>query len=1029
MKKNFELVVVCLFILLVGAAVRGQQPPVESFFPILGNYANKSVPLGGSSTISPDTGASGIGTATVSVSGNFKGSVTVAPSSGAVRVLNASPAGAYTVTVRASDFAGFSVTRSFTLIVTNVSSCNTLDFTGIRTNVGMGAGGPVAADFNGDGRQDTATVNNGSSNISVLLGNGNGGFGTVTNFSLADGAFSPNAIAVGDFNGDNKPDLAVGSTNGSVRQMSVFIGTGTGSFAAPVNYSLGGNFFANSLAVGDFNGDGRSDIATGNNAAGATVSILLRNAANNGFDAVTNLNLGFTTNSIAVADFNADGRHDLVVTRNVSNMVVALIRNAANNGFDQVSLTVGSQANQVVIGDFTGDGRQDIAVSYSGGLDVLPRNTLGFDAAVPAGSSIGGALQVGDFSGDGRLDIASVSGNQILILYRNAANTNFDPAVNVGGTAFQLNGLAAADFTGDGRFDLAVLNFVSGAPGSVSVLRRNAANTSFDLSPVQTLGSTNFSEPALGDFDNDGRQDLAITTSGMSNVAIYKGSAGGGFANSTTAVLNNGNFLSGSIAAADFSGDGNTDLIVGNSSINGFSLLAGAGNGSFSAALDFPGGFLPQRFAVGDFNGDGRQDFAVNRQSPAQTVIYLRNAANNGFETPVSIAQNAFGFSLTAGDFNNDGRDDLASGFNSAPGFSVILRNAANSGFDAPVIYAGSNSNGQLTAADFDGDGNLDIAYGAGDVSVYYGSATGTFGAPTAYGGGISANYTESGDFNGDGRQDIVTSTPNFSYNGLRSNLAVLLRNAANDGFDAPVGFNGSYIINNSFPQRILVGEINGDGRQDLLTSNGSGGAIQANFSVMARVCAVDLNLLGALPNGTAGQSYSKTIFASGGLAPYDFTVSGLPAGLNYSTTADSLTIFGTPSAGGRFDVSIAISDSAPLGGLSKKSLAPQAANSLTQILPLQIAFAPTAANVSVSGRVVTTNGSGIRNALVTLTDTSGRAFTKRTNSFGHFRFDEIPVGETYVISVDSKRLRFDPSSRILTVTNELTDVIFIANE
>jgi hypothetical protein len=1027
MKKSFNFAIFCLFILLVGTSVRGQKSSVESFIPILGNYANKSVQLGGSSTISPDTGASGIGTTTVSVSGNFKGSVTVSPFSGAVRVLNAYPAGVYIVTVRASDFAGFSVTRSFTLTVTNVSSCNTLDFAGIRTTVGLGSGGPVVADFNGDGRQDTATVNNASNNISVLLGNGSGSFGTVTNFALSGGATTPIGIAVGDFNGDNKPDLAVSSIAGIIRQISVFLGTGTGSFAVPVNYSLGGSFFATNLAVGDFNGDGRQDIATGDDGGGATVSILLRNAANNGFDAVTNLNLGFMTNSIAVADFNADGRHDLVFNRSSSNTVVVLIRNAANNGFDQVNLTVNGQANQVAVGDFTGDGRQDIAVSHFSGLDVLPRNALGFDAPVPAGFLVGFPLTVGDFNNDGRLDLAYVANNQAVILYRNSANTNFDSPTNIGGTGFQLNGLAAADFTGDGRLDLAALNFFSGAPGSVSVLRRNTANTNFDLSPVQTLGSTNFSDSVLGDFDNDGRQDLAITTNGTSNIAIYKGSAGGGFTNLTTAVLNNGNLLSGAIAAADFTGDGNTDLIISNQTIGGFSLLAGAGNGSFAAAIDFSGSFSPQLFGVGDFNGDGRQDFALNRGSPNQTLFYLRNAANNGFDAPVTVAQNGVGFSFTVGDFNNDGRDDLASNFGSAAGFSVILRNAGNNGFDAAVSYAATNFNAQLTTADFDGDGNLDIAYSSNDVSVYYGSATGTFGAPVAYGGNISAGYVESGDFNGDGRQDIVTTTPNYTYNGLRSNLAVLLRNAANNGFDAPVGFNGSYILNNSFPQKIIVGEINGDGRQDLLTLNGAGGGIQTNFSVMTRVCTVDLNLLGALPNGTAGQSYSKTIYVSGGVAPYNFTVSGLPAGMNYSTTADSLTIFGAPSAGGRFDVSISVGDSNSLAGLSGKSFAPQAANSLTQILPLQIAFAPTAANVSIFGRVSNADGRGLSGAIVTLTNQNGVTRTARTSTFGNFRFEEVATEQTYVVSVISKRYQFAP--QVISVLDEISDLNFTANE
>ncbi len=91
--------------------------------------------------------------------------------------------------------------------------------------------------------------------------------------------------------------------------------------------------------------------------------------------------------------------------------------------------------------------------------------------------------------------------------------------------------------------------------------------------------------------------------------------------------------------------------------------------------------------------------------------------------------------------------------------------------------------------------------------------------------------------------------------------------------------------------------------------------------------------------------------------------------------------------------------------------------------------FIPTAANVSVSGRVLSAKGNGIRNVIVTMTDKTGNILTARTNSFGYFRFDEIPVGEFYVISVSSKRYIFDQSSQVLVVNDELTDINFFAEE
>ena len=272
-----------------------------------------------------------------------------------------------------------------------------------------------------------------------------------------------------------------------------------------------------------------------------------------------------------------------------------------------------------------------------------------------------------------------------------------------------------------------------------------------------------------------------------------------------------------------------------------------------------------------------------------------------------------------------------------------------------------------------------------------------------------SAQQIAVGDFTGDGRQDIAVS---HSAGGVD----VLPRNAF--GFDAPVFASAS--VNSPME----AGDFNTDGRQDLLTSNGASGGLQANFSVMPRVCTVDLNLTGALPNGTAGQNYSKTIYANGGIAPYNFTVSGLPNGLNFITTADSVTIFGNPSIGGQFNVSINISDSNPF---SETNLAPQSANQLTQVLPLQIAFAPSAANVSISGKVLTANGASLTNAMVILTDQDGNSRTTKTSAFGYFRFDEVEAGQIYIISVNSKRYQFTP--QIISVNEEITELNLTANE
>jgi FG-GAP-like repeat len=161
----------------------------------------------------------------------------------------------------------------------------------------------AVGDFNGDGKLDLAVANNGSNNVSVLLGNGDGTFQPALNFTVGS---NPSSVAVADFNGDGKPDLAVANNDGN--NVSILLGNGTGTFQAAVSYGVESGPI--SMAVADFNGDGKLDLAVasdGNN----TVSILL----GNGDGTLQPAALFATENilvSIAAGDFNRDGRLDLV---------------------------------------------------------------------------------------------------------------------------------------------------------------------------------------------------------------------------------------------------------------------------------------------------------------------------------------------------------------------------------------------------------------------------------------------------------------------------------------------------------------------------------------------------------------------------------------------------------------------------------------------------------------------------------------------------------------------------------------------
>jgi FG-GAP-like repeat len=190
------------------------------------------------------------------------------------------------------------------------------------TFFGVGSAPAVAAagDLNRDGNPDLAVSNMGSNNVSVLLGNGTGGFGVATNFAVGH---EPHFVAMGDFNRDGNPDLA--TANAISDDVSVLLGNGAGGFGTATSFGVGDS--PSSVAVGDFNRDGDPDLAVTNDSDG-NVSVLLGNG-NGGFDAPTNFGVGDGIFSATVEDFNRDGGPDLAVVKDESDQVAMLLNTCA----------------------------------------------------------------------------------------------------------------------------------------------------------------------------------------------------------------------------------------------------------------------------------------------------------------------------------------------------------------------------------------------------------------------------------------------------------------------------------------------------------------------------------------------------------------------------------------------------------------------------------------------------------------------------------------------------------------------------
>ena len=222
----------------------------------------------------------------------------------------------------------------------------------------------VVGDFNGDGIPDIATYVGGS--ISVLLGRGDGTFlpAVTTPFQL-----SPLYLAAGDFNGDGVSDLVFVSPGGPpdyISTVSILLGNGDGTFRAPTIYTA--EMRSGFVAVGDFNGDGVPDLAVANYSAG-TVGIWLGNGDGT-FQPPVDYAAGGTPRFVAVADFNGDGIPDLAVSG--ANAISILLGRGDGSFAPLLSYVGGYAPSPLVVGDFNGGGLPDIAAANQGGLIVLP---------------------------------------------------------------------------------------------------------------------------------------------------------------------------------------------------------------------------------------------------------------------------------------------------------------------------------------------------------------------------------------------------------------------------------------------------------------------------------------------------------------------------------------------------------------------------------------------------------------------------------------------------------------------------------
>ncbi len=405
--------------------------------------------------------------------------------------------------------------------------------------------GVAQADFNGDGIPDLAVSNMGSNTISIFLGNGNGTFQPHVDYATGIGPWN---LAVADFNNDGKLDLAVINTgcptNGAdcgAQTIGIYLGNGDGTFQTTAVTFTSNNLIFDDFAVGDFNADGKVDLAF--SAVGPTggLAVIYLGNGDGTFTAGNQYSFGPVSSSgvpnIVAEDFNRDGKLDLAISQsshalNISNAVVFL-GNGDGTFQNAVTYATAAGAGVIAAGDFNGDGIPDLATlsSFSGSntFSILLGNGDGtFQTHVDyATGNEPVSLTVADLNGDGKLDLAisEYTDNTVSVMLGNGDGT-FEPkqdfAVGSG-----PGGILAADFNGDGRMDIATDDYLG---NNVSVLLQVAAGPQPSASLSET--TLTFANQAVG--STSGAQTVKLHNTGAAALTITSIAASGDFAQQNT---------------------------------------------------------------------------------------------------------------------------------------------------------------------------------------------------------------------------------------------------------------------------------------------------------------------------------------------------------------------------------------------------------------------------------------------------------------------------------------------------------------
>ncbi len=687
----------------------------------------------------------------------------------------------------------------------------------------------AAADLNHDGANDLVVALGGGdilspqpgNTIAVLINNGDGTFQNAASFVTASG---PRSLAIGDVNGDTHDDVV--TLNWSSDNVSVLPGDGTGGFGAKVDYSLGGivenepRTGHNAIYLGDIDGDSDLDIAA---EAGANIAVL-KNNGNGTFGTPTSYLVADASPSdfvygFGLADVNGDNDLDLLAINWFSPPRLSVFQNDGLGSFgprvdysDPAGYGIGSGIQGLATADVNADGSPDVILGANNINKFAVRLNDGNGAFSDAASIYTcahrpTAFATGDLNADGQLDVVAVcsegsaNSSQLSIHLNMGAGvlcddggSPFDPPENNNTAAQQ--GVAAGDIDGDGWLDLVTVNSTTGA---VWVLHNNAGV--FDTPPDVYAGLNDPISVAVADINGDAVPDVIAANSGNSPnpdfISVFPGLGGGALGAAVHYPVGDGRPTR--LTVADLDGDGDTDIVftIHTGSVR---MLINDGTGGFVLGPSYDTGIPngdPPHLVAADLNNDNAPEILVTTWPDPSSVLIFMNDGTGQFLLTDSYPVFSKAFGIDVGDYNGDTIPDMAVANTGSTSVNLCVFMGIGDGTFGPrVDYSAGErqlNSRQVASGDLDEDGDVDLVVcnvSNNTVSVLLNNGDGTFGEPVLYGTGQFPVKVLLNDFDADGRLDIVTA------NLFASNVSVLLNRRCVDEQACPADITDSGATN-----------------------------------------------------------------------------------------------------------------------------------------------------------------------------------------------------------------------------------------